>query len=155
MAATQKISLGIDFGTESVRALLVDLSGRERASAVVRYRHGQITDALPTAPKKKLPPHYALQHPTDWIDSSARAIKRAVKVGRIDARDVIGIGVDFTSCTMLPARADGTPLCLAPKLAKRPLAWPKLWKHHGAVAQTERINAVARDRNEPLLKRFG
>jgi L-ribulokinase len=155
MTAQQRIALGLDFGTESVRALLVDLKGNERASAVVRYRHGQIVDALPTAPTKRLPPHYALQHPQDWIDSSARAVRRAVKDAGADPREVIGIGVDFTSCTMLPALADGTPLCLVPKLSKRPLAWPKLWKHHGAVAQTERINAVARQRNEPLLKRYG
>jgi L-ribulokinase len=155
LAAAQKIALGIDFGTESVRALLVDLKGNERASAVVPYRHGQIVDALPTAPKKMLPPHYALQHPQDWIDSSARAVKRAMKVAGVDAEDVIGIGVDFTSCTMLPTLTDGTPLCLVPKYSKHPLAWPKLWKHHGAVAQTERINAVAHERNEPFLKRYG
>ena len=78
-----------------------------------------------------------------------------MKAAGVDAVDVIGIGVDFTSCTMLPALADGTPLCLLSKFAKRPLAWPKLWKHHGAVTQTERINAVARERNEPLLERYG
>jgi L-ribulokinase len=153
--AAPRIALGIDFGTESVRALVVDLKGNERASAVVPFRHGQIVEALPTAPKKKLPPRYALQHPRDWLDSSARAVKRAMKVAGVDASAVVGIGVDFTSCTMLPALDDGTPLCLVPKFSKRPLAWPKLWKHHGAVTQTERINAIARERNEPLLKRYG
>jgi L-ribulokinase len=155
VAAGRKIALGIDFGTESVRALLVDLKGNERASAVVRYRHGQMIDSLPTAGAKKLPPHYALQHPTDWIDSSARAVRRAVKDAGVEPREIIGIGVDFTSCTMLPTRADGTPLCLVRKFEKRPLAWPKLWKHHGAVAETDRINAVATARREPLLKRYG
>jgi L-ribulokinase len=155
LAAAQKIALGIDFGTESVRTLLVDLQGNERASAVVPYPHGQIIDSLATAPKKKLPPHYALQHPTDWIDSAAKAVRKALKSAGVGADEVIGIGVDFTSCTMLPTLADGTPLCLVPKYSKRPLAWPKLWKHHGAVIQTDRINAVARERNEPLLKRYG
>ena len=56
---------------------------------------------------------------------------------------------------MLPTLADGTPLCLMPRFAKRPLAWPKLWKHHGRRTQTDRINAVAREQNEPWLKRYG
>jgi L-ribulokinase len=155
LAAAQKIALGIDFGTESVRALLVDLAGNERASAVVPYPHGQIIDSLPTAPKKKLPPHFALQHPQDWLESAAKAVRKALKSAGIAADEVLGIGVDFTSCTMLPTLTDGTPLCLVPKYSKRPLAWPKLWKHHGAVTQTERINAVARERNEPFLKRYG
>ncbi len=155
MARTEKITIGLDFGTESVRALFVDLEGNERASAVVEYAHGQIIDELPTAPGKKLPPYYALQHPNDWIDSAAQAVNDARKQAATGAESVIGIGVDFTSCTMLPALADATPLCQVERFAKRPLAWPKLWKHHGAAKQTDRINAVARKRNEPLLERYG
>ncbi len=155
MARVEKVSIGLDFGTESVRALLVDLEGNERASAVVEYQHGQIIDELPTAPGKKLPPYYALQHPNDWIDSAAQAVNDARKQAATGAESVIGIGVDFTSCTMLPALADATPLCQVERFAKRPLAWPKLWKHHGAAKQTDRINAVARKRNEPLLERYG
>jgi len=155
MSRNDKLSLGIDFGTESVRALLVDLDGVERASAVVRYPHGQIVDSLPTDRGTKLPADYALQHPQDWLDSAALAVNRARKEAGADADAIIGIGVDFTSCTMLPTLADGTPLCLVEKFAKRPLAWPKLWKHHGAMSQADRINAVARARNEPLLERYG
>src|SRR6185503_14488730 len=150
-----KLSLGIDFGTESVRALLVDLEGNERASAVVRYPHGQIIDALPTDPQRMLPPDYALQHPQDWIESAAQAVRAAVDKSGATASDVIGIGVDFTSCTMLPTLADGRPLCMTDRFAKRPLAWPKLWKHHGAFAQTDRINAIAHSRNESFLGRYG
>src|SRR5918996_53240 len=101
MTRNDKLSLGIDFGTESVRALLVDLDGAERASAVVHYPHGQIVDALPTDPAKKLPPHYALQHPQDWLDSAALAVNRARQDAGATADAIIGIGVDFTSCTML------------------------------------------------------
>jgi L-ribulokinase len=71
------------------------------------------------------------------------------------ADQVIGIGVDFTSCTMLPAMGDGTPLCLVDRFASIPLAWPRLWKHHGAKAETDRINLVARERNEAWLARYG
>lgn len=149
-----RIALGLDFGTESVRAVLVDLRGRERAATSVRYQHGQITETLPGS-AKRLPPHYALQHPQDWLDSAAKAVRAALRAGKVSAEEVIGIGVDFTSCTMLPTLRDGTPLCLVPKFAKEPLAWPKLWKHHGAQAQTDRINAVARERQEPFLTRYG
>src|SRR4051812_3688008 len=96
MARSSKLSLGIDFGTESVRALIVDLDGTERSSAVVRYPHGQILDALPTDPQKHLPPEFALQHPQDWLDSAAQAVQAACDKSEGSADDIIGIGVDFT-----------------------------------------------------------
>jgi len=68
---------------------------------------------------------------------------------------IVGIGVDFTSCTMLPALCDGTPLCLLDDFKSTPLSWPKLWKHHGAKSETDRINQIARERNEPWLARYG
>jgi hypothetical protein len=126
-----KAALGLDFGTESVRAMLVDLRGKEVASVAVKYPHGQIIDSLPGS-KRKLPLHYALQHPLDWLGSAAQAARSVRRKARLGAADVIGIGVDFTSCTMLPTKCDGTPLCLLPEFAAEPLAWPKLWKHQGA-----------------------
>jgi len=148
------LSLGLDFGTESVRALLVDLQGRERGVAVAKYPHGQIIEALPGS-GKKLPTGFALQDPEDWLVAASRAVRAAMKEAKAMPAQVVGIGVDFTSCTMLPTLADGTPLCAMAKWRGQPLAWPKLWKHHGAVAQTERINAVARERNETWLARYG
>ncbi len=148
------LSLGLDFGTESVRALLVDLRGREHGCAVVKYRHGQITETLPGT-GEKLPPDFALQHPQDWIDSSARAVRQALRNAHCTAADVIGLGVDFTSCTMLPALADGTPLCRTKEFAREKFSWPKLWKHHGAKSQSERLNALAHQRNESWLARYG
>lgn len=149
-----KASLGLDFGTESVRAVLVDLRGRELASAAAKYAHGQIIESLPGS-KKKLPPRYALQHPLDWIQSAAKATRAALRQAELGSDAVFGVGVDFTSCTMLPTKRDGTPLCLLKPFAAEPLAWPKLWKHHGAQAQTDRINAVARERGEAFLQRYG
>lgn len=154
MPATNKIGLGLDFGTESVRAVLVDLKGQEKASADVAYKHGQITETLPGT-GEKLPPNFAFQHPADWIDSAAQAVRDAIKSGGLRGDEVIGIGVDFTSCTMLPTKSDGTPLCLLDPFAAEKYAWPKLWKHHGAEQQTERINELARQRNEPWLDRYG
>jgi len=150
-----RYSLGFDYGTESVRVLVVDIKdGRIAGQAASNYEHGVIDNALPTG-GGRLPSDYALQHPRDWLDSLAIACKAAIKQSKIDVADVIGIGVDFTSCTMLPAKADGTPLCMLEAYKREPLAWPKLWKHHGAKAQTLRINEVARERKEPWLARYG
>jgi L-ribulokinase len=150
-----RYSIGLDFGTESARAVVVDVrTGRVAGQVSHAYSHGVIDETLPGS-RQKLPPDYALQHPADWIDSMAAACNAAVRDARASAADVIGIGVDFTSCTMLPARADGTPLCLLDEFKNVPLAWPKLWKHHGAKDATDRINHVARERNEPWLARYG
>ncbi len=153
-ASAKKAAIGLDFGTESVRALVVDLEGHELGEATDAYDHGQILDVLPGT-GEKLTPDFALQHPTDWIDSAVKAVQGAVKAAGIDGEQVVGIGVDFTSCTMLPALADGTPLCLDDRFAGEKFAWPKLWKHHGAKTQTDRINEVARERGESFLSRYG
>jgi len=150
-----KYSLGFDFGTESVRVIVVDIAdGRVAGHASHAYAHGVIDERLPGS-DDELPPDYALQHPQDWLDSLAAACRNAVKQSGVGADEIIGIGVDFTSCTMLPCRAHGTPLCLLEQFKSTPLAWPKLWKHHGAKAEAQRINEVARERNEPWLARYG
>jgi len=150
-----RYSIGLDFGTESVRAVAVDIAdGRIAGQAVRNYRHGVIDERLPGS-GAALPPDYALQHPRDWLEGMSDACREALSAGRVAPELVIGIGVDFTSCTMLPALADGTPLCLLEQFAHVPMAWPKLWKHHGAKAECDRINEVARKRREPWLRRYG
>ncbi|PHQ37101.1 ribulokinase [Rhodopirellula bahusiensis] len=148
------IALGLDFGTESVRAILVDSDGREVGSAVHAFEHGQILDALPGS-TESLPERFALQCPADWIESAAIATKQALAAAGLNGDEIVGIGVDFTSCTMLPAKHDGTPLCELDSLKSRPLAWPKLWKHHGALDQADRMTAIAKERDESFLKRYG
>lgn len=148
------ISLGLDFGTESVRAILVDTTGVQRAIATSEYAHGQITESLPGT-NEPLPPRYALQSPSDWLESAARATRDAMGVAGISPSEIVGIGVDFTSCTMLPTTKDGQPLCELAAFKHVPLAWPKLWKHHGALEQTERLNRIAKQRDESFLKRYG
>jgi len=153
----EDLFLGLDFGTESVRAILVDRDGRERGHAVAPFLHGQLVPDSPAAARlfpRGLPARFALQHPGDWLDAATAAVAAA---GRsIDRAGVAGIGVDFTSCTMLPCDDRGVPLCHAgPKFADDPHAWPKLWKHHGALEQTEVINHVARQRGERFLSRYG
>ncbi len=148
------IALGLDFGTESVRAVLVDTSGVCHGSATDNYHHGQLTETLP-GDSVKLPPRYALQAPGDWLQSAAVATRAALQAGDVDPQRVVGIGIDFTSCTMLPCCRNGQPLCEQPPFATVPLAWPKLWKHHGAIDQTEHMNRIARQRGEPFLQRYG
>ena len=69
--------------------------------------------------------------------------------------EVVGVGIDFTSCTMLPTLADGTPLSMLDALRREPHAWVKLWKHHAAQPEADRINAVAAERAEAWLPRYG
>jgi L-ribulokinase len=150
-----RYSIGFDFGTESVRVVIVDIrDGSVAAEATRQYAHGVIEERLPTG-GGRLPPDFALQHPQDWLGDMGSACKAAMKSARLSARQIVGIGVDFTSCTMLPTLADGTPLCLVSGYGREPMAWPKLWKHHGAKAQMRRINDVARERREPWLSRYG
>jgi L-ribulokinase len=155
VAATDRYSIGFDFGTESVRVLVVDVrTGTVAGQASQPYAHGVIDHTLPTT-GERLPADYALQHPHDWLTDAATACRAALAAAGVSPASVVGIGVDFTSCTMLPTRRDGTPLCLTDRFKDVPLAWPKLWKHHGAHAEADRVNAVARDRNEPWLARYG
>src|SRR5687768_2884507 len=152
---TARYSVGFDFGTESVRAIVVDIKdGRVAGQSSSAYKHGVIDVELPDG-NVPLPPDYALQHPQDWLDGASIACRDAMKQSGAAPEQVIGIGVAFTSCTMLPAFADGAPVCLFERFTRVPLAYPKLWKHHAAKAETDRINAVARERNEPWLARYG
>src|SRR5438067_5456869 len=135
-----KFALGLDYGTESARALLVDVAdGREAGTAVAAYPDGVIDRQLPGS-GVALGPEWALQNPRDYLTVLETIVPAARRAAGVDATDVVGIGIDFTSCTLLPTRGDGTPLCLVPELAAEPHAWVKLWKHHAAQPEAERIN---------------
>jgi L-ribulokinase len=147
--------VGVDFGTLSGRALVVRArDGAELGTAVHDYRHG-VMDAVLAATGEPLPPDWALQDPEDYRDVLRQAVPAAVASAGIDPALVAGIGTDFTACTVLPAAADGTPLCQLPGLASRPHAYPKLWKHHAAQPQADRINELAHARREPWIARYG
>jgi L-ribulokinase len=146
--------VGVDFGTLSGRAVVVRVrDGRELASAVHEYAHAVIDERLPGT-GAQLPPDWALQHPDDWREVLRRAVPEAVAAAGVDPGDIIGIATDFTACTVLPTLADGTPLAET-DLAERPHAWPKLWKHHAAQAQADRINDLAHARGEKWIGRYG
>lgn len=150
-----KYTIGVDFGTESGRAVLVDVSnGKEIATAVYPYSNGVIDEKLPGM-QSHLEPDWALQDPQDYIRTFQNTIPAVLKEAGVDPADVIGIGIDFTACTMLPVKADGTPLSDLPNFRENPHAWVKLWKHHSAQPEADKINETARAMGEPWLDRYG
>ena len=150
-----KYVVGIDYGTLSGRALIVRVSdGCEIATSVYEYLNAVIDDHLPET-LVKLPPDWALQDPKDYIGVLQNAVPALLAKSGIDPEDVIGIGVDFTACTVLPVDASGTPLCELDEFRNRPHAYPKLWKHHSAQPHADRINNLAHIRGEKWILRYG
>lgn len=148
--------VGVDFGTLSGRAVVVRAAdGAELGSAVHAYPHAVVTDALPGRPDLRLPPDWALQVPSDYVDVLRHAVPGAVAAAGVDPARVVGIATDFTACTMVPTLRDGTPLNEVPDLADEPHAYTKLWRHHAAQPQANRINALAAERGESWLPRYG
>lgn len=148
-------TIGIDFGTESGRVLLVDTrDGREVATAVIPYANGVIDEQLPES-GVRLPPEWALQDPNDYVEVVKQGVPAVLKESGVSPDEVAGIGIDFTSCTMLPTKADGTPLSNLPEWRANPHAWVKLWKHHASQPQADKINEVARQRGESWLQLYG
>ncbi len=146
--------IGVDFGTESARAIVVDSgNGRVLGSGVAAYRHVVIDEHLPSG--EALGAEWALQHPGDWLESTEASVREALSSAGVSAADVVGIGIDFTACTVLPVKADGTPLMQLAGLAADPHAWPKLWKHHASQPQATRVTDVAAARGESWLARYG
>jgi len=151
-----RYALGLDFGTESARALLVNVeTGEEAAEAVFEFPDGVITEALPTPGQTPLGHDYALQNPADYLAALDATVPAALQAAGANAEEVIGIGVDFTACTLVPCRADATPLCTLDEFRDNSHAWVKLWKHHGAAREAEEVTALAKQRGEGFLDYFG
>ncbi|WP_037678255.1 ribulokinase [Streptomyces griseus] len=146
--------VGVDFGTLSGRAVVVRVrDGAELASAEHVYPHAVLDRELPDG--TRLPPDWALQVPSDYVDVLRNAVPEALARAGVQSGQVIGIGTDFTACTVLPTLSDGTPLCELPEYTGRPHAYVKLWRHHAAQGQADRINALAAELEEPWLERYG
>lgn len=152
---TQQYTIGVDFGTLSGRAVVVRVSdGTELGSSVFEYPNAVMDQKLNHS-GAALPPDWALQNANDYVDVLKHAVPAAIAAAGIDPADVIGIGTDFTACTILPVLEDGTPLSDLPEFADRPHAYVKLWKHHAAQPHADRINNLARERGESWLPRYG
>ncbi len=155
ITGSDRFVIGIDFGTLSGRALVVRVrDGAELGTAVHEYRHG-VMDSVLASSGAPLPADWALQDPEDYRDVLRYAVPAALADAGLDPARVVGIGTDFTACTVLPVRADGTPLCQLPELVTRPHAYPKLWKHHASQPQADRITDLAHARGEPWIARYG
>lgn len=153
--ADKKYAIGVDFGTESGRAVLVDVSnGAEVATSVYAYANGVIDEKLPGT-DIRLEPDWALQDPNDYLEVFKRTIPAVIRESGVNPADVIGIGIDFTACTMLPTLKDGTPLCFLAQYRNRPHAWVKLWKHHAAQPEANALNEIAQKKGFTFLSRYG
>ena len=149
-------TIGIDYGTLSMRAVLVRVSdGQEMGSVVFEYPHSVIDEYL-DAPggKIKLGADWALQDPQDYLDALPLIRDLLGKCG-VCGRDVIGVGVDFTACTLLPVYSDGTPLCFDEKFADNPHAYVKLWKNTSAQKYATQMTDLAVERGEKWLDYCG
>jgi L-ribulokinase len=150
-----KYSIGVDYGTQSGRALLVEVgTGKEIATAVKEYTHGVMDQYLPDG-TTKLENDWALQHPADYLEVLQITIPKVLQEAKVSPNDVIGLGIDFTACTVLPIDQTGTPLCFNPEFTNHPHSYVKLWKHHAAQDEANRLNEIAEQRGEKFIQRYG
>ena len=150
----KKYSIGIDFGTLSGRAVLVDVSnGEVLASSVCEYAHGIIEQQMPDG--TALPEGYSLQNPEDYLEVIERGVPKLLSGAGVLAEQIVGIGTDFTSSTMIPVKKDGTPLCRLDQYKNRPFAYAVLWKHHASQKAADHINHMAKMTDQKWLKRYG
>jgi len=155
MPERSRYVIGVDFGTLSGRAVVVRAEdGAELGDAEHPFAHAVMSEEL-AASGAPLGPNWALQDPDDYIDVLRHAVPAAVGAAGVDPADVVGIGTDFTACTVLPVLADGTPLCRLEAWRAHPHAWVKLWRHHAAQPQADRVTDVAAARGEAWLGRYG
>ncbi|MCY8125214.1 ribulokinase [Bacillus spizizenii] len=148
-------TIGVDFGTLSGRAVLVHVeTGEELASAVKEYRHAVIDTVLPKT-GHKLPRDWALQDPADYLEVLETTIPSLLEQTDVEPKDIIGIGIDFTACTILPVDSTGQPLCMLPEYEEEPHSYVKLWKHHAAQKHADRLNQIAEEEGEAFLQRYG
>ncbi|RFU63868.1 ribulokinase [Peribacillus glennii] len=151
---TAKYAIGVDYGTQSGRVLLVNVqTGEELAVCVNPYKSGVIDNVLPSG--TVLGHDWALQHPDDYLEVLYQMIPKVMQSVQVKPEDVIGIGIDFTSCTMMPLNEDMEPLCLDLKWRDNPHSWVKLWKHHAAQSEADEITELAEKRGEAFLSRYG
>lgn len=152
----EPLLVGVDFGTLSGRAVIVRASdGRELGSATHDYPHAVMESRLDAGDGRRLGPDWALQNADDYRSVLRIAVPAALQAAGVDPADVVGIGTDFTACTMVPVTADGTPLSELQQFVNTPHAYVKLWKHHSAQSHADRITALAHERDEPWISRYG
>jgi L-ribulokinase len=150
-----KYTIGLDYGTNSVRALIVNTAnGSEVATAVWGYTHGTAGVIL------SRDPNLARQHPADYVKGAEITINKALADARKNVRgfdpgQIVGIGVDTTGSTPLPVDANGQPLAFQKQFDKEPAAMAWLWKDHTGVAEAAEITALAKEMRPQYLAKCG
>lgn len=151
----KRYAIGLDYGTLSARAVLVDLrTGDVIRSSVYGYQDAVIDEILPNS-DVRLPSDYALQNPRDYRDATVALLKDICQSSGVPAENIISIGIDFTACTVVAVDENIRPLCMLDAFMRNPHSWVKLWKHHGAQKEADIINSTAIARNERFIKRYG
>lgn len=146
-----KYSLGLDYGTNSVRAVLVDVAdGSEILTSIWPYRRGD--DGVFYS---KTDPNLARQHPLDYSEGFVECVRGVLGESAVNPADVIGIGVDTTGSTPMPVSPDGSALALDPSFAENVDAYAWLWKDHTAHAEAAEITATAEAMDLPYLAKCG
>ena len=148
-------AIGVDYGTNSCRALLVDTrDGSELATHVFPYPTGEAGIILD--PKD---PNVARQNPADYIEGFIACVKSVVrqakKIKGFDPENVVGIGIDTTGSTPLPVDEKGWPLAMKEEFAGNPAAYAWLWKDHSSFAEADTITAAAKKAKAPYLEKCG
>lgn len=150
----EKYVIGIDYGTQSARAAVVQVSdGAVIGTCAYSYPHGVMSEMLPDG--TKLPEQFALAEAEDYIEALSVIVTGAMESAGIDGNNVVGLCVDATACTVVPVDEDMQPLSLRPEFKNHPHAYIKMWKHHAAMPQTERANRLAKEMHMPFLQACG
>lgn len=147
--------IGIDYGSETGRVVVVDAAdGTEVGTHRTKYEHGVMDEVLLPA-GIPLDIEWALQQPMDYMKVLTESVPKAIQAAGIQPEQVIGIGIDFTSCTVLPVDSDLAPLCWNEDFKHEPHAYVKLWKHHAAQDEADTINRTAQAMGLDFIKRYG
>ena len=147
-------TLGIDYGTLSARAVLMSCrDGSVLASSTMEYPHAVMETSLPDG--TPLPPSWALEDAEDYLLALKKTVREVMKTSGIPKEAVIGLSIDFTSCTLVAADREKRALSSLERFSSRPHAYTKLWKHHGAQPQADEINAFLTRKGMIDEPRFG
>lgn len=149
----KQYSIGLDFGTLSARAIIADTENGTPLphESIFTYPHAILSEIG----GKKIPQNYALQHPQDYIDALVFLLTDVLSKNGIDKKSVIGIGIDFTDCTVLPINESFVPLCLLDEYKNEPHAYAKIWKHHTNEKYARQIEAAALSYDSSILSVTG
>ena len=142
----EKYVIGIDFGSLSARAVLVNaFTGEILSEKVSEYEHQIMSVCLPDG--TRLPENFALQHPQDYINALTETVHGVLAQSGVDKNNVVGIANDFTACTLVAVDKNGIPLCLKDEFKSQPHAYVKLWKHHYSQDLADKITNFCKDYN--------